>query len=82
MAANTPQATPSGATFTVPSGWSIETGKNLVVLTPQGAVVRQIVTRTENSTIPRRGELSSTHTLNQEPFAGHTVFIFKDGTIK
>lgn len=23
-----------GATFTVPAGWSIETGKNLVILTP------------------------------------------------
>jgi hypothetical protein len=33
-------------------------------------VVRQIVTRTENSTIPRRDELNSTRTLNRESFAG------------
>jgi hypothetical protein len=33
-------------------------------------VVRQIVTHTENGTIPRRDELKSTRTLNQESFAG------------
>lgn len=31
---NTARVTPGGATFTVPSGWTIETGKDLVVLTP------------------------------------------------
>jgi CubicO group peptidase (beta-lactamase class C family) len=34
VTADTPRVTPGGATFTVPSGWSIETGKNLVILTP------------------------------------------------
>ena len=36
VAADTPRVTPGGATFTVPSGWSIVTGKNLVILeTPE-----------------------------------------------
>ncbi len=30
----TPRTTPGGATFKVPAGWSIETGKNMVTLTP------------------------------------------------
>jgi CubicO group peptidase (beta-lactamase class C family) len=30
----TPRTTPGGATFKVPAGWAIETGKNLVTLTP------------------------------------------------
>jgi len=34
VAADTPRVTPGGATFTVPSGFSIVTGKNLVILTP------------------------------------------------
>lgn len=34
MTADTARVTPGGATFTVPSGWTIETGKDLVVLTP------------------------------------------------
>lgn len=34
LAADTPRVTPGGATFTVPAGWSIVTGKNLVILTP------------------------------------------------
>src|SRR5260370_6601674 len=34
LAADTPRVTPAGATFTVPTGWSIATGKNLVVLEP------------------------------------------------
>jgi CubicO group peptidase (beta-lactamase class C family) len=34
VSADTPRATPGGATFTIPSGWSIVTGKNLVVLQP------------------------------------------------
>jgi len=34
LAADTPRVTPGGATFTVPSGWSIGTSKNLVLLTP------------------------------------------------
>src|SRR5713226_8735575 len=34
LAADTPRVTPGGATFTVPSGWSIVTGKNLVILEP------------------------------------------------
>jgi CubicO group peptidase (beta-lactamase class C family) len=34
LAADTPRVTPAGATFTVPSGWSISTGKNLAVLEP------------------------------------------------
>ena len=34
LSADTPRITPGGATFTVPSGWSIETGKDLVILTP------------------------------------------------
>src|SRR5207302_3303220 len=34
VAADTPRVTPGGATFTVPSGWSIVTGKNLVILEP------------------------------------------------
>ena len=34
VAADTPRVTPGGATFTVPSGWSIVTGKNLVILAP------------------------------------------------
>src|SRR5215472_14173003 len=34
LAADTPRVTPAGATFTVPTGWSISTGKNLVVLEP------------------------------------------------
>jgi CubicO group peptidase (beta-lactamase class C family) len=34
LAANTPRVTPGGATFTVPNGWSIVTGKNLVILEP------------------------------------------------
>jgi hypothetical protein len=43
-------------------------------------VIRQIVARTENSAIPRCDELSSTHTLNQEFFAGHTYI--KDAMIR
>jgi CubicO group peptidase (beta-lactamase class C family) len=31
---DTPRVTPGGATFTVPSGWSIVTGKNMVILEP------------------------------------------------
>jgi CubicO group peptidase (beta-lactamase class C family) len=34
VSADTPRVTPGGATFTVPSGWSIETGKNMVKLAP------------------------------------------------
>ncbi len=34
VTADTPRVTPGGATFTVPSGWSIVTGKNLVILEP------------------------------------------------
>jgi CubicO group peptidase (beta-lactamase class C family) len=34
LTADTPRVTPGGATFTVPGGWSIVTGKNLVVLEP------------------------------------------------
>lgn len=34
VAADTPRVTSGGATFTVPSGWSIETGKDLIVLAP------------------------------------------------
>jgi len=34
LAADTPRVTPGGATFTVPAGWSIATGKNMVVLEP------------------------------------------------
>jgi CubicO group peptidase (beta-lactamase class C family) len=37
LAADTPGVTPGGATFTAPSGWSIETGKNLVILQPPEA---------------------------------------------
>ncbi len=37
MTADTPRVTPGGATFTVPSGWSIVTGKNLVILEPPEA---------------------------------------------
>ena len=34
VAADTQRATPGGATFTVPGGWSIESGKNMVILRP------------------------------------------------
>src|SRR5271163_1137876 len=34
VAADTPRVTPGGATFTVPAGWSIVTGKDLVILGP------------------------------------------------
>src|ERR1700693_3487463 len=34
MTADTPRVTSAGATFKVPSFWSIETGKELVILTP------------------------------------------------
>jgi hypothetical protein len=34
VAADTPRVTPGGATFTVPAGWLIVTGKNLVILEP------------------------------------------------
>src|ERR1035438_2204943 len=34
LTADTPRITPGGATFTVPSGWSIVSGKNLVLLGP------------------------------------------------
>src|ERR1039457_5605863 len=37
VAADTTRVTPGGATFTVPSGWSIVTGKNLVILEPTEA---------------------------------------------
>ncbi len=37
VAADTPQVTPDGATFTAPSGWLIETGKNLLLLEPPEA---------------------------------------------
>ena len=37
VTADTARVTPGGATFTVPSGWMIETGKDLVVLTPPEA---------------------------------------------
>lgn len=34
VTADTPSATPGGATFTVPAGWSVATTSNLVVLAP------------------------------------------------
>src|SRR4030095_16804526 len=34
LTADTPRVTPGGATFTVPTGWSIATGKSLVILEP------------------------------------------------
>jgi CubicO group peptidase (beta-lactamase class C family) len=34
VTADTPRVTSAGATFKVPSGWSIEAGKELVILTP------------------------------------------------
>ena len=34
LSVDTPRVTPGGATFTVPSGWAIVTGKNLVILEP------------------------------------------------
>src|SRR5215831_5227296 len=34
LTADTPRVTPGGATFTVPAGWSIATGKSLVILEP------------------------------------------------
>lgn len=34
VSADTPSVTPGGATFTVPTGWSIAAGKNMVVLAP------------------------------------------------
>src|SRR5260370_22124649 len=34
LAADTPRVTPGGATFPLPTGWSITTGKNLVILEP------------------------------------------------
>ncbi len=34
LAADTSRVTPGGATFTVPAGWSIASGKDLVILTP------------------------------------------------
>ena len=34
LAADTSRVTPGGATFTVPSGWSLASGKNLVLLDP------------------------------------------------
>ncbi len=37
VAADTPRVTPGGATFTAPSGWSIVTDKNLVILEPPEA---------------------------------------------
>jgi len=37
VATDTAQTTPGGATFTVPAGWSVESGKDLVILTPPEA---------------------------------------------
>src|ERR1017187_7967001 len=37
VAADMPRVTPGGATFTVPAGWSIVTGKDLVILEPPEA---------------------------------------------
>lgn len=37
MTADTPRLTPGGATFTVPSGWMMVTGKDLVILEPPEA---------------------------------------------
>src|SRR5215472_11530525 len=34
LAADTPRVTPGGATFTAPTGWSIATDKNLIILGP------------------------------------------------
>src|SRR5215470_19250985 len=34
VTADTPRTTPGGAAFTVPTGWSITTAKNMVVLSP------------------------------------------------
>src|SRR5271156_6338421 len=34
VSADTAKVSPGGATFTVPAGWSVETGKDLVLLTP------------------------------------------------
>ena len=34
VSTDTPRVTPGGAKFTIPSGWSIATGKNLVILEP------------------------------------------------
>lgn len=41
--ADTARVTPGGATFTVPSGWTIETGKDLVVLTPPETDTRVVI---------------------------------------
>jgi len=37
VTSDTPRVTPGGATFTAPSGWSMVTGKNLVILEPPEA---------------------------------------------
>ncbi len=34
LATDTPRVTPGGATFMVPAGWSIENGKNMVIVQP------------------------------------------------
>ncbi|HKD15988.1 MAG TPA: serine hydrolase, partial [Candidatus Angelobacter sp.] len=34
LTSDTPRSTPGGATFTVPTGWSIATGKDIVTLSP------------------------------------------------
>ena len=34
VSADTAKVSPGGATFTVPAGWSLETGKDVVLLTP------------------------------------------------
>jgi len=34
LTADTPRVTPGGSTFTVPGGWSIATGKSLVIIAP------------------------------------------------
>src|SRR5262249_24123668 len=34
LAADTPRVTPGGATFTAPTGWSVASGKSLVILEP------------------------------------------------
>ena len=43
VAADTPRVTPNGATFTVPAGWSIVTGKNIVILEPPEADTHVVI---------------------------------------
>jgi len=47
LTSDTPRSTPGGATFTVPGGWTISQGKNMVTLTPPETDTHVVIVDTQ-----------------------------------